>query len=123
VDGDDRGILGGIYINNRNGVSLRQIFFWDFNFGGLYVANSNTGLAINCNFFSAGGGNSGYSSGAVILNDVTNWEFSAGSINGMNYGDGYALKCLGETVGEINDITNVSIHGMQINMNPDGSFV
>ena len=123
VDGDGRGILGGIYINNRNGVSLRQIYFWNFNFGGLYVANSNTGLAINCNFFSSGGGNTTYSSGAVILNDVTNWEFSAGSINGMNLGDGYALKCLGETSGEINDITNVSIHDMQINMNSNGTYL
>lgn len=123
VKGADRQILGGIYVNNRNGVSLRQIYFWDFNFGGLYVANSNAGLVLNCNFFSSGGGTSGYSSGAVILNDVTNWEFSAGSINNMNDGTGYALKCLGETPGEINDISNVSIHGMQINMNPNGSYV
>jgi hypothetical protein len=123
VNGANRQILGGIYVNNRNDVELHQIYFKDFNFGGLYVANSNTGLVVNCNFFSSGGGNSGYSTGAVILNDVTNWEFSAGSINNVNYGTGYALKCLNEASGEINDITNVSIHGMQINMNPNGSYI
>jgi hypothetical protein len=122
VNGASRQIVGGIYINNRNDVELHQIYFRDFNFGGLLVANSNTGLAVNCNFFSSGGGTSGYSTGAVILNDVTNWEFCAGSINNMTLGTGYAMKCLGEATGEVNDITNVTIHDMQINMNPNGTY-
>jgi hypothetical protein len=123
VNGASRQIAGGIYVKNRNDVELHQIYFRDFNFGGLWVVNSNTGLAINCNFFSAGGGTSGYSTGAVILNDVTDWEFSAGSINNMTLGTGYALKCLGESTGETVDLTNVSIHDMQINMNPNGTYV
>lgn len=124
LNGANRQITGGIFIKDRNDITIKNVDFENFNFGGLWVAETQTGLVENCNYTSCGGTHpsGSYSTGAIITDQLEDYEFSGGSIDNTISGTGYAHKAL-RINSEVNLYTNVSFHDMDIAVHQRGGYI
>lgn len=116
VDGDGKRLHGGIYIKNRDNITVDNIKVQYTNFCGLWLWDSKNTLLKELKLLNCSWGNAGWASGALQLANL-----EATTIDRLNVDEnvGYGIKALGSGG---NRITNMKVFDSRISVTPNGKW-
>jgi hypothetical protein len=115
IDGDGKKLHGGIFIHNRNSVTVENVRIQYVNFSGLWLSASNNSTVKNIVLKDCAWGSSSWCSAALQFAHSTNLDISGFDIN---EGRGYGIKNLGHDQNQ--PLTNVKLHHGKVSVHPVG---
>jgi hypothetical protein len=115
IEGDAKQLHGGIYVYNRNNVTIDQVKVQNTNFNGIWLWNVSDSKISNTDLINCAWGSTGYCSGALNLGNLTRVDIGQLTVN---EGRGYGVKALGPSGN--NNISYVKIHDSRISVVPTG---
>ena len=115
IDGDSKQLHGGVYVHNRNNVTIDAIKVQNTNFTGIWLWNVNDSKLKNTDLINCSWGNTSYCSGALNLGNLARVDIDNISVDEST---GYGIKAIGPS--GVNTIDNVKIHDSRISVNPTG---
>lgn len=114
IDGENKRLHGGIYINRRNGLHVDDIRIQNTNFNGLWLWDTDDTCVTNVELKDCSWGSVEWCNGALNIGNVKNVVIENCIID---EGTGYGIKGLGPD-GAITD--HLAIHHCHISVNPKG---
>ncbi|WP_276373408.1 Ig-like domain-containing protein [Chryseolinea sp. H1M3-3] len=116
LDGDGKKLHGGIYIKNRDNITVDNIKVQYTNFCGLWLWDSKNSLIKELKLLNCSWGNAGWASGALQLANLEGM-----TIDRLNVDEnvGYGIKALGSGG---NRITNMKVFDSRISVTPNGKW-
>lgn len=130
LDGNNHQSHGGMIINNAKNVNIKNLFVKDFNFNGIWVANSENLNIDKINMSETSLPSTNSCSGMLMLGTTTNAEISNCVFTNSNkeYG-GYGIKTWDynwnsyqNPAGQTIKLTNVNIHDCKFDLYPYGGW-
>ena len=115
IDGDSKQLHGGIYVYNRDSVTINQVTVQNTNFTGIWLWNVNNSKVENTTLINCSWGSTAYCSGALNLGNLSGVEITQLNVNEST---GYGIKAIGPSGN--NNIFNTTIHDSHISVNPVG---
>lgn len=115
IDGDGKKLHGGIFIHNRNNVTVENVRIQYVNFSGLWFSSSNNSTAKNIILKDCAWGSSAWCSAALQFAHSTNLDISGFDID---EGRGYGIKNLGHDQNQ--PLTNVKLHHGKVSVHQTG---
>jgi hypothetical protein len=115
IDGDSKQLHGGIYVYNRNNVTIDAVKVQNTNFTGIWLWNVNDSNLKNTDISNCAWGSSSYCSGALNLGNLARVDIDHLTVD---EGRGYGVKAIGPSGN--NNFTNVKIHDSRISVAPTG---
>ena len=115
IDGDGKKLHGGIFIHNRNNVTVENVRIQYVNFSGLWFSSSNNSTAKNIVLKDCAWGSSSWCSAALQFAHSNNLDISGFDIN---EGRGYGIKNLGHDQNQ--PLTNVKLHHGKVSVHQAG---
>lgn len=115
IDGDLKKLHGGIYVRQRNNVTIESVKVLNTNFTGIWLWDINDSKLINSQITNSSWGSTAYCAGALNLGNVKNVEIDHLDVNEST---GYGIKAIGPTGN--NNILNLKIHDSRISVHPKG---
>ena len=115
IDGDSKQLHGGIYVFNRDSVTINQVTVQNTNFTGIWLWNVNNSKVENTTLINCSWGSTAYCSGALNLGNLSGVEITQLNVNEST---GYGIKAIGPSGN--NNIFNTTIHDSHISVNPVG---
>lgn len=115
VEGDSKQLHGGIYVYNRNNVTIDLVKVRNTNYAGIWLWNVNDSKISNTELTNCAWGSTSYCSGALNLGNVARVDIGTLTVD---EGTGYGIKAMGPS--GVNTIANVKIHDSRISVVPTG---
>jgi parallel beta-helix repeat protein len=115
INGDSKKLHGGIYIRQRNNITIEGIKVEYANYTGVWLWDVNNSKMKNNQIFNSGWGSTSYCSGALNLGNLNQVEIDNLEVNENT---GYGIKAIGP-----NSDTNISglkIYNSHISVSPNG---
>jgi hypothetical protein len=115
IDGDEKRLHGGIYVHNRDRVTIDEVMIRNTNYNGLWLWDVKDSQIRNTDLVNCSWGSADYCVGALNLGNIVNLE-----IDRLNVDEsvGYGIKAIGPS--GTNNITNLKLHDSRISVNPYG---
>lgn len=115
IDGSNKQLHGGIYVNGRNHVDLENIKVQNTNFCGIWILKTKNSALKKVTLLNCAWGNNDWCSGALQFAHVDHVEFDQVNID---EGKGYGIKSLGHDTNHV--VRHLKIHDSKISVNPKG---
>jgi hypothetical protein len=115
IDGDSKQLHGGIYVYNRDNVTINQVTVQYTNFTGIWLWNVTNSKIENTTLVNCSWGSTAYCSGSLNLGNLSAVEIT--HLN-VNENTGYGIKAIGPSGN--NNILTTTIHDSHISVNPVG---
>src|SRR5688572_25324864 len=115
IDGDGKKLHGGIFICNRNNVTVDNIKVQYVNFSGLWFYSSHNGVAKNIVLKDCAWGSSSWCSAALQFGNSTDLDISNFDID---EGRGYGIKNLGHDQNSV--LRNIKLHHGKVSVHQAG---
>lgn len=115
IDGDSKKLHGGIYIRNRNSVTIENVKVQNTNFNGIWLWDVKDSKIKNSQIINSSWGNTSYCSGALNLGNLERVEIDQLTVDESK---GYGIKAIGP--GGNNNLKNLMIHDSRISVHPYG---
>ncbi|MBT1700343.1 right-handed parallel beta-helix repeat-containing protein [Fulvivirgaceae bacterium PWU4] len=114
IDGENKRLHGGIYINRRNGLHVEDIRIQNTNFNGLWLWDTDDTRVTNVELKDCSWGSVDWCNGALDIGNVKNIIIENCIID---EGTGYGIKSLGPDNAQA---VQLVIHHSHISVNPKG---
>ena len=116
IDGEGKRLHGGIYVKNRNRISIENVKVKETNFCGIWIWDVKNSTLRQITLINCSWGSAGWASGALQLAHLESVE-----ISGLNIDEntGYGIKALSSGG---NKITRMKLHDSRISVNPVGKW-
>jgi len=115
IDGDSKQLHGGIYVYNRNNITIDAVKVQNTNYTGIWLWNVTDSSLKNTDLTNCAWGSTGYCSGALNLGNLTRVDIDHLTVD---EGKGYGIKAIGPS--GANNLTEVKIHDSRISVVPVG---
>jgi hypothetical protein len=115
IDGDSKQLHGGIFVRNRNNVTISGVKIKNTNFSGIWLWGVQDSKLLNGELLNCSWGSNDYSVGALNIGDLTRVEIA--HIN-IDENTGYGVKAIGPSGN--NNLINTNIHDNHISVTPVG---
>jgi hypothetical protein len=115
IDGDGRQLHGGIFVNNRNNVTLQEIEVTSVNFNGIWLWDVQDQVLRDVSLVNTSWGSTDWVSGALQLGNVERVLIEGVDIDEDR---GYGIKAIGPSGS--NKLYNVVVRSSQVSVTPDG---
>ncbi|MBA4053901.1 MAG: hypothetical protein C0490_04240, partial [Marivirga sp.] len=117
IDGDGKKLHGGIFIQNRNGITIESVKVQYVNFSGIWLWGVKNSTVRDIKIKDSAWGSAGWCSGAFQIANSTNVDISAFDIDESR---GYGMKNLGQTTNSA--FLNIKIHDGRVSVAPAGAW-
>lgn len=116
IDGDGKRLHGGIYVKNRNRITIENVKVKETNFCGIWIWDVKNSTLRQITLINCSWGSTGWASGSLQLAHLESVE-----ISGLNIDEntGYGIKALSSGG---NKITRLKLHDSRISVNPAGKW-
>ncbi len=116
IDGEGKRLHGGIYVKNRNRITIENVKVKETNFCGIWIWDVKNSTLRQITLINCSWGSTGWASGALQLAHLESVE-----ITGLNIDEstGYGIKALSSGG---NKITRMKLHDSRISVNPAGKW-
>jgi hypothetical protein len=115
IDGDSKQLHGGIFVRNRNNVTIGSVKVQNTNFSGIWLWGLQDSKLLDSQLLNCSWGSSDYVVGALNIGDLTRVEIAGMNINENT---GYGIKAIGPSGN--NNLINNRIHNNRISVTPHG---
>lgn len=115
IDGDGKKLHGGIYVRNRNNITIDQVKIKFTNFTGIWLWDVKDTKLKNSIIINSSWGNTGYCSGALNVGNLERVEIDNLIVDEST---GYGIKAIGPSGN--NNIIGLKIHDSRISVHPHG---
>ncbi len=117
IDGDGKKLHGGIFVQNRNNITIENVKVQYVNFSGIWLWGVKNSTVKNIKLKDCAWGSAGWCSAAFQIANVSNVDISGFDID---EGKGYGIKNLGQVTNS--PFPNIKIHDGRVSVAPAGAW-
>jgi len=117
INGDSKQLHGGIYVGQRNNVTIEGVKVEYANYTGVWLWDVNNSKMKDNQIFNSGWGSASYCSGALNLGNISQVEIDNLEVNENT---GYGIKAIGPS--SDTKIAGLKIHNSHISVSPYGMW-